>query len=1277
MYNFVLKLNLATPEGKERFIRRWVAGRQADNKPTTPKDGWNFLKSLGINPVTEKAAPERFSGHTTRDRPLWSRAREGVHRQMQREGAHKEEQEKVQSASDSTDDDGSGHGGGWAAASEIFLWKQALAKGVQCMTPTTADARSTFFETAVRKKNHNRAKSAPLMADIVEQTVGMSRQPMESAVKLVELVEEGEEDCSDEELKGEQSVDIEQMLKKVDVATEGLDMEQSIVPLLESTEARPQASTAAMAPFPTPLQRRSSLSALAEPWHPPEQKDSNAAPHQEQTGATQVSTRASTGSHQSFSGQNYSGIVEGGLAPPSPSTPPSQSSRGAGGVVPDVSNQQKTSVSRIVPRPARKVREGLSIDVDAEVKDEDRPAPPVEWGVEGKSILVESPLSPAMYDLVQEGQEGGHDQHALGYMKEDGSAQTEALVNDVESTTQAECVQDQPSMEVEDTEIVPLEVVPPAFVEEVEVDAGVTEEVIVEAAAPLTIDEGVGVEAEGEISPRVSNLSTHMDTADDAAACEESGGEYQPVIDVDPGVEGEVGDEDKNLPSAKEVVEVLKDLCLPSRDSEPSMHNIDGEESSANTSEVFASVDAIATPEENGSLAGLLTEEPSSDGGAAIVVDEEFEAAPSQQPAGSTTPSAAIGSDGNEAVTDLGCDGEEDEMEKEGAEEVLGDRGVEAEEEEGSGVLGVEDVGSESLGSIPVPAGDNEGEMLCMVSEAESGLDAVKDMDLGVTSADLGTEELGGIDVGDGSTMPIAAIGNDVNEPVTDLGCDGEEDGMEDKIDEGGDEMERVGAEEVLDDREVEEGTGVLDVEDGGSESIESLPVPAVDNEGESGLDAIVEGMDQGVATVDIGTEEMGGIDVDVMTSLSATVHEACDGYAEAVVESAAQASHEIANLLAETDAVGCDDARVVDASEGALGEVLDKADEADEELKGLHNLGSSLIERAKDLVRSDGDLVLMKVGDGAVEGDPLVKQDEVGDKTASEPTAEADEGDLAEASNLLVETDTSVLVGETGDEAFDGKKNISNAADVTPLSSQVTDQEGPVPTDALDGVEIGKPSSLVALEEASIEVASSTLTDASLALSDAVTASSFPPPTVLPPAVRIPPNVDINVAQRSIGSLRTTPETTPERPVASVKKFSAVAVAVDPGVALFQAKEEELGEAKVQVEGQGLLVHGLECVGDEGKEGDEQCNVNLPVLGSEGGKLDSSMESLKKEKLPEAGVDPYLNFDDLHDQQQEGERSTTIQPGAAHPKLFLFQACTGGQQGQLQADGPGGCSIS
>ncbi|CAM9226516.1 unnamed protein product [Discosporangium mesarthrocarpum] len=53
MYNFVLKLNLATPEGKERFIRRWAIGRMTDNKPVSPEDGRKFLKSLGISTEPE------------------------------------------------------------------------------------------------------------------------------------------------------------------------------------------------------------------------------------------------------------------------------------------------------------------------------------------------------------------------------------------------------------------------------------------------------------------------------------------------------------------------------------------------------------------------------------------------------------------------------------------------------------------------------------------------------------------------------------------------------------------------------------------------------------------------------------------------------------------------------------------------------------------------------------------------------------------------------------------------------------------------------------------------------------------------------------------------------------------------------------------------------------------------------------------------------------------------------------------------------------------------
>lgn len=49
MYNFVLKANLATTEGKERFLRRWAAGRMVNGESTTPIEGLKFLKSLGID----------------------------------------------------------------------------------------------------------------------------------------------------------------------------------------------------------------------------------------------------------------------------------------------------------------------------------------------------------------------------------------------------------------------------------------------------------------------------------------------------------------------------------------------------------------------------------------------------------------------------------------------------------------------------------------------------------------------------------------------------------------------------------------------------------------------------------------------------------------------------------------------------------------------------------------------------------------------------------------------------------------------------------------------------------------------------------------------------------------------------------------------------------------------------------------------------------------------------------------------------------------------------
>lgn len=56
MYNFVLKLNLATTEGKERFMRRWAVGRLATGEQPTPVEGWKFLESLGIDAAGKKVS---------------------------------------------------------------------------------------------------------------------------------------------------------------------------------------------------------------------------------------------------------------------------------------------------------------------------------------------------------------------------------------------------------------------------------------------------------------------------------------------------------------------------------------------------------------------------------------------------------------------------------------------------------------------------------------------------------------------------------------------------------------------------------------------------------------------------------------------------------------------------------------------------------------------------------------------------------------------------------------------------------------------------------------------------------------------------------------------------------------------------------------------------------------------------------------------------------------------------------------------------------------------
>ena len=49
MYDFVFKLNLATTEGKERFLRRWAVGRMTNGQSTSPRATWKFLKSIGVD----------------------------------------------------------------------------------------------------------------------------------------------------------------------------------------------------------------------------------------------------------------------------------------------------------------------------------------------------------------------------------------------------------------------------------------------------------------------------------------------------------------------------------------------------------------------------------------------------------------------------------------------------------------------------------------------------------------------------------------------------------------------------------------------------------------------------------------------------------------------------------------------------------------------------------------------------------------------------------------------------------------------------------------------------------------------------------------------------------------------------------------------------------------------------------------------------------------------------------------------------------------------------
>eukprot|EP00903_Cladosiphon_okamuranus_P014503 g13453.t1 len=176
MYNFVLKLNLATTEGKALFMRKWAIGRIANGESITPREGWKFLQSLGIDvpkastPGTQK--PADTDTGTDADADVNSPAAAGstgdnkaVTPPARGRGRTRHTPGRFGRLATGDGGGGGGRDGGGGSdggkKQEAVAWEVAMSQAVGAVVRPDADARAPKLGLHRRRRSGSEPRKAP------------------------------------------------------------------------------------------------------------------------------------------------------------------------------------------------------------------------------------------------------------------------------------------------------------------------------------------------------------------------------------------------------------------------------------------------------------------------------------------------------------------------------------------------------------------------------------------------------------------------------------------------------------------------------------------------------------------------------------------------------------------------------------------------------------------------------------------------------------------------------------------------------------------------------------------------------------------------------------------------------------------------------------------------------------------------------------------------------------------------------------------------------------
>ncbi|CAM9252521.1 unnamed protein product [Ectocarpus sp. 12 AP-2014] len=173
MYNFVLKLNLATTEGKERFMKKWAIGRIANGESINPREGWKFLKSLGIDapkPRSPNAATD-FARPNSPSEKDSTTAQSGTNEQTttgvttpaaaSRGGGRTGNTPATAGGYGRPGGGGGGFAVGDAAKQESAAWEVAMSQAVGAVVKVDADACAPKLGLERRRRSGSEPRRTP------------------------------------------------------------------------------------------------------------------------------------------------------------------------------------------------------------------------------------------------------------------------------------------------------------------------------------------------------------------------------------------------------------------------------------------------------------------------------------------------------------------------------------------------------------------------------------------------------------------------------------------------------------------------------------------------------------------------------------------------------------------------------------------------------------------------------------------------------------------------------------------------------------------------------------------------------------------------------------------------------------------------------------------------------------------------------------------------------------------------------------------------------------